>query len=89
VLASRAARRRGDNLLQYVLLWLAAQLARSVPFAVGSRLADGAGVLGYVFGRSGRRAVRANLTRVLGRPPSRRMVRAVFQHGAHNYYDLL
>jgi lauroyl/myristoyl acyltransferase len=77
------------SLLQYVLFWLGVRLAPAVPPAVGRRLADLAGWLGYALGRTPRAAVRANLARVLGHPPPERLVRAVFRHGAHNYYDLL
>ena len=46
-----------------------------------------AGTLWYVFAPSARRAVRGNLTRILGRFPSWREVRAVFQYGVLNYWD--
>ena len=61
----------------------------AVPAAGGITVACVAGEIAYALGRDARAAVRANLQHVLGRPPPQRLVRAVFRHGALNYYDLL
>jgi KDO2-lipid IV(A) lauroyltransferase len=48
-----------------------------------------AGLAWYLGAPAARAAVRDNLRHVLGREPSRRQVRAVFWHGALNYWDTL
>ncbi len=56
---------------------------------MGAAAARLGGLGAYAVGRGARAAVRANLRHVLGQPPPERLVRAVFQHGALNYYDIL
>jgi lauroyl/myristoyl acyltransferase len=72
-----------------VLLELAAALARVLPRASGRPLGLIAGAVWYLGATKTREAVHDNLQHVLGRPPSAREVRAVFQHGAMNYWDTL
>jgi len=79
----------GRALVQYWLFRLGAWLAPLLPVAVGSALAGLGGLGAYAAGRGARQAVRANLAHVLGGPPPERLVRAVFRHGALNYYDVL
>jgi KDO2-lipid IV(A) lauroyltransferase len=74
--------------IQYWLFWLGVRLAPALPATLGARLASLGGLVGYALGGRARAAVRANLRHVLGHPPPERMVRAVFRHGALNYYDL-
>jgi len=71
-----------------VLYWLGARLAPRLPEAWGRRLADLSGLVAYRLAGGARVTVRANLTHVLGTPPAEAQVRAVFRHGAQNYYDL-
>lgn len=66
---------------------LAARVAPLVPRSVAYRLSDRVGDLSWRLNRTARRAVHANLGRVLGRRASSDQVRAVFRHGARNYYD--
>jgi len=75
--------------VKYWLFWLGVRLAGVLPPTWGAHLADLAGLLAYALGSQARAAVRANLRHVLGHPPPERVVRAVFRHGARNYYDLL
>ena len=75
--------------LAYLSLHYGERLAPLLDRQVGYALADRIGDLWYLGHRAGRRAVAANLTRVLGHPPSESMVRRVFRHGARNYYDTL
>src|SRR4051794_20356503 len=75
-------------LLTYWLYWLAVQVAAVLPRTWGLRLACLGGGVAYTVNGGGRAAVRANLQHVLGHPPPERFVRAVFRHGALNYYDL-
>lgn len=58
-----------------------------MPRSAAYPVCDALGDLFWLAHREGRRAVRANLTRVLGAPPPWRLVRTVFRHGARNYYD--
>ena len=71
----------------YLAFSLGERLAPRIPRRAGYELADAAGDVMWRSNRAGRRAVESNLTRVLGRPPPRRLVREVFRHGARNYYD--
>ncbi len=75
-------------MLTYSLFWLGARLAPLLPEALGQRGAALAGLLAYLLAGRARAAVRANLLHVLGHPPPPALVRAVFRHGAQNYYDL-
>jgi phosphatidylinositol dimannoside acyltransferase len=56
---------------------------------VGEPVSSVVGTLWYAVAPSARAAVRDNLRHVLGHEPSSRLVRAVFFHGALNYWDLL
>jgi KDO2-lipid IV(A) lauroyltransferase len=76
-------------MIRYWLFWLGVRLACVLPTAWGGRLAELGGLLAYALGSQARVTVRANLCHVLGHPPPERIVRAVFEHGARNYYDLL
>lgn len=66
---------------------LGERLAPKLPRRLGYALADTVGDLAWLANRRGRRAVRANLSHVFGRPPPWRTVRQVFRHGSRNYYD--
>jgi lauroyl/myristoyl acyltransferase len=57
--------------------------------AVGEPLCTLAGTLWYLGAPAARAAVRDNLQHITGRTPSNRLVRAVFVHGALNYWDTL
>jgi lauroyl/myristoyl acyltransferase len=70
-------------------LELAAALARVLPRSWGQPLGHVAGAVWYFGAGKTREAVYDNLQHALGRPPSARLVRAVFQHGAMNYWDTL
>jgi KDO2-lipid IV(A) lauroyltransferase len=83
----RAARARRGG--QYWLWRASAGLVGWLPPPAGLALADAAGLAAYLVAPRARRHVRANLRHVLGRRPPEALVRAVFQHGARNYYDLL
>ena len=74
---------------RYWLFWVGARLAPLLSPQAGGVLADAAGRAAYLGVPRARAHVEANLTHVLGRRPPARLVRAVFQHGARNYYDLL
>jgi KDO2-lipid IV(A) lauroyltransferase len=60
-----------------------------LPRGWGQPLGQIAGTLWYLGASKTREAVHDNLLHVLGRAPSARLVRAVFQHGAMNYWDTL
>ena len=87
--ASPAARRR-DRLV-YWAYRAALPLAAVVPPRLAYPLLDRIGDLARLLNRPARRAVEANVLRVLGRPGRRwrLAVRGAFRHGARNYYDTL
>ncbi len=66
---------------------LASRLAPLLPRGLAYRLADVLGDLSWLLNRRARRAVRENLSHVLGDSPPPRVVRQVFRHGTRNYYD--
>ncbi len=75
-----------------LLLWLlraAARATRLVSRTSAEPLCRAAGTLWYLAAPRSRAAVRSNLHHVLGREPSARSVREVFQHGMLNYWDTL
>jgi phosphatidylinositol dimannoside acyltransferase len=55
--------------------------------AVAEPLCRAAGVLWYLAAPAAREAVFDNLSHVLGHPPTRRQIVAVFENGALNYWD--
>ncbi len=72
-----------------LLLRGASELAGRVPRRSAERLCRLAGGLSYLASPGMREAVRANLRQILGREPTARQVRAVFEEGALNYWDTL
>lgn len=84
-LSARFSRAR----LAYLGLRFGERWAPLLSRRVAYSLADRGGDLWYLADRAARQAVAANLTQVLGRPPSRMQVRRVFRHGSRNYYDTL
>lgn len=80
-------------MIRYWAFWLGSKLAPRVPLAWGYRVAWLLGHMAYFLAGRPRRAVRANLSRVLGEGASPaqlgRVARAVFVNGARNYFDLL
>jgi KDO2-lipid IV(A) lauroyltransferase len=84
----------GDSALSSArgsLALVAYQAASAIVPRLPGRLAYGLAImmgdLAWMLGRRARRAVYSNLGRVLGRPPTWRMVRRVFEHAARNYVD--
>jgi lauroyl/myristoyl acyltransferase len=80
------------SLQQCALLALlrgAAVATRLVPRRAAEPVCRVAGAVWYAGAPRARQAVRANLRQILGREPSTRQVRAVFMHGALNYWDTL
>ncbi len=75
------------------VLLLVLRIAAVLPRLVSRRRAEPVcrlvGDLWYLGAPAARAAVRANLTHVLGRPPSPRRVREVFRQGVLNYWDTL
>lgn len=70
-------------------LRLAEWLARQIPRQRAEWVCRRAGDVWCLAAPRQRRAVRRNLTQILGRSPHPRQVRATFQNGALNYWDTL
>ena len=79
--------KRSGQSLGYASFQLASRVAPYLPRPLAYRLADLLGDLFWLQNGRARRAVHQNLTHVFGRPPPSSRVRAVFRHGARNYYD--
>jgi KDO2-lipid IV(A) lauroyltransferase len=74
-------------LLTLAIYRAASAIVPHLPARLTYGLAVALGDLAWLLGGRARRAVYSNLGRVLGRQPTWRMVRRVFEHAARNYVD--
>lgn len=83
----------GGVVIRYWAFWLGSKLAPRVPSAWGYGVASFLGRLVYFLAPGARRAVRANLSPVLGEgissPELETVAKTVFVNAARNYFDLL